>query len=608
MFTAYPFTDTKPGFAPRYVCLAIAGLLSAIDAGAQTRVEPLIITASRASESLVETLRDVTVLRGDTLFASGIHELETALRGVPGIEVQSLGAGATPSVFVRGGNSNQVLILVDGQRVGSSFSGQSALQHIPISQIERIEIVRGPAASLYGADAVSGVIQIFTKQVAGLAASVAAGNQRSSDVSARLGFGDGSQRYSVAANHRESRGFNAIIDPANFSFNPDRDGYRFSSVALNAASEFSRSLAVDGSAFIARGNTQYDGSKTFNDRIKSDLRNIGLRAIYAPNDQWKSTLTLGQGIDQSQFISSFPGRYKTTNDQVGWQNNLQLDRGFSLWNAIEWRREQIETDQGFATDSRRTVSAAVGAEVMLSGLKIASAVRLDDSNQYEKRTTGNIGLAYTLASEWRLTANAGTSFKAPTFNDLYFPGFSNPNLSPEKARNLELAMSWARGASSAKLVVFENRIRDLIQFQCDANFNCAPQNVAKANLRGATLSAAAQIAKWNVDASIDVSEPEDANTGKRLSRRSKLHGALKVSGDVLGVRTGVELLASGDRFDNASNTRRLAGYGVVNAFARYALVRGLNIGLRLENAFDRAYENSRGYSTGGRRAWLTIDF
>jgi vitamin B12 transporter len=606
-FTSIPCASAQAHTSHRRLWVATVAALSAFTTHAQTRTEPVVVTAARTSERVAETLRDVTVLRGDDLVAQGVNELEAALRSVPGFQVQSLGAGATPSIFVRGGNSNQVLVLVDGQRIGSSFSGLSALQHIPITQIDRIEIVRGPAASLYGADAVSGVVQIFTKQSAGLEAHAALGNLRSSDVSARAGFAQGNHRVSIAANHRESRGFNAIIDPANFSFNPDRDGYRFSSVTVNAAHQFTRAFSLEGNALVARGNAQYDGDATFDDRIKSNLHHVGAKAIYAPSDRLQSTLSLGQGVDKSEFVSSFPGNYQTTNDQASWQNNFRLDRNTTLWNAIEWRREKIDTDQGFATDSRRTASAAFGAETSFDALKVAASIRVDDSNQYDTTTTGNFGLAYTLAREWRMLVNAGTSFKAPTFNDLYFPGFSNPNLSPEKGRNIEAALQWSRGTSNAALVVYENRVRDLIQFQCDANFNCAPQNVAKANLRGATLSAATQLAKWKIETSIDIADPEDANTAKRLPRRAKLHGAFKASGNVFGVNTGVEVVASGDRFDNASNTRRLAGYGIVNAFARYEVMRGVRVGLRVDNAFDRAYENSRGYSTGGRRAWITLD-
>jgi vitamin B12 transporter len=584
----------------------VLAALAAQHAEAQSKVEPVIVTASRNMEALADTLRDVTVIRGDDLAAAGANDLAATLQAVAGLEVQTLGAGATPSIFIRGGNSNQLLVLVDGQRVGSSFSGLSALQHIPISLIDRIEIVRGATASLYGADAMSGAVQIFTKRGKGLSASAMIGEQQSSDISARAGFASGGNTLSIAANHRESRGFNAIVDPNNFSFNPDRDGYRFSSAQVVGSVAIAPTLMLEANALVAKGNAQYDGSSDFDDRIESSLRNLSAQAVAQLSPRWQSTLALGQGVDVSQFISSFPGRYRTAQDQANWQNNLKLDGSTRLWSALEWRREKIASSEAFAVESRRTVSAVLGGETSLAALKLAGSLRIDDSNQYGRRTTGHLGLAYTLAREWRVLANAGTSFKAPTFNDLYFPGFSNPALEPERGESVEAAIEWSRGAASAKLVAYSNRVRDLIQFQCDESFNCAPQNVAKADLRGATLSAAARLAGWRIEASLDVADPIDAKSGLRLARRAKLHGALKVSGDVFGLTSSIELIASGDRFDNPANTRRLGGYGIVNLFARREVMRGVALGLRLDNAFDNAYQNSFGYANGGRRAWITL--
>ncbi len=591
--------------------LAFAIATLAAHSVAQTKVDTIVVTAARSAEAIGDTVRDVSVLAGDELLARGINDIATALQSVAGIEVVAQGAGATPSIFVRGGNSNQLLILVDGQRVGSAFSGLSALQHIPISQIDRIEIVRGPAASLYGADAVSGVIQVFTKRGAGLSANAMFGEARSSDVSARAGFASGANSFSASVNHRETRGYNAIVDPQNFSYNPDRDGYRFTSAQASGTFAITPALSLEGNALVARGNVQYDGSATFDDRIKSDIRNLGAKLNYKASNAWTSIFSLGQGVDESEFLSDFPSLFKTTQNQASWQNNWRLNRDSSLWGALDWRREKISSRNAFEVDSRRTTSAALGGETTWNALKASASLRVDDSSQYDTRTTGNLGFAYVLSREWRIHANAGTSFKAPTFNDLYFPGFSNPNLSPEKSKNVELALAWSRGASNAKALVYENRVRDLIQFICDANFNCAPQNVARAILRGATLSAATRVAAWNVEASLDLADPKDANTDKRLARRAKLHGALKVSGDVFGVTSGVEVIASGDRFDNASNTRRLAGYGIVNLFARYDVMRGAShvasLGLRIDNAFDRDYQTASGYSTGGRRGWITLN-
>jgi vitamin B12 transporter len=590
-------------FTP-FVVTAVSAF--AVQAAAQTKIEPVVVTASRTAESLAETLRDVSVLRGDDLLAAGVTDIVIALQGVSGIEVQALGAGATPSIFVRGGNSNQVLMLIDGQRIASSFSGQSALQHIAISQIDRVEIVRGPAASLYGADAVSGVIQVFTKRGTGLSATATLGDQRSSDLSARAGFASGGNSVTVSANHRESRGFNAIVNPSDFSFNPDRDGYRFSSAQLNGSMAISPALTLDANMFAARGNAQYDGDAATDDRIKSSVQSLSTKARYSPATRWISTLSLGQSVDKSEFFSTFPGNYKTVQDQASWQNNVQWQHDVSLWNAIDWRRERVSGSDELAITSRRSTSAAFGADATFNALKVAASLRIDDSSQYATRTTGNVGVSYTLSKYWRVLLNSGNSFKAPSFNDLYFPGFSNPNLAPEKAKNVDVALRWSNNASNAKLVVYENCVRDLIQFQCDADFNCLPQNVAQARLRGATLSAATRFAGWTFDASVDAADPINTKTDKRLARRANIHGAFKVSGDVFGMQSGVELIASGNRFDDAANSRRLAGYAAVNVFARREIARGVAVGLRIDNAFDRDYQLSTGYANGGRRSWITF--
>ncbi len=589
-----------------YLGVAVASALVSLPAAAQTRVEPVVVTAWRTSEALAETLRDVSILRGEDLLAAGVNDVVSALQSVPGLEVQALGAGATPSIFARGGNSNQVLVLIDGQRIGSSFSGLSALQHLAIDQIERIEIVRGPAASLYGADAVSAVIQVFTKKRAGLSANVMLGEQRSSDVGVRAGYAQDGRSASLAFNHRESAGYNAIVNPQNFSFNPDRDGYRFTSAQASAGLALSTAWQLDANLYAARGNVQYDGGAGFDDRIKSQLHSGAVKLGYAATERWRSTVTLGQSVDQATFVSAFGGEYKTTQTQASWQNNLRLQRDLALWNAVEWRREAIATTDSFDTTSRRTTSFAFGAEAALSALKLAGSLRIDDSSQYGTRSTGNLALGWRVSPQWRVLANAGTSFKAPTFNDLYYPGYANPALAPEKAKNFDLGLQWTGGGSNATLVLYENRVRDLIEFQCDANFNCAPQNVATATLRGATLSAGTRIADWRVEASLDLSDPENTTTGKRLARRANVHGALKANTQLFGANLGLEWVASGNRFDNPANTRRLAGYGVLNAFVRHELWRGVNVGARLDNALDRDYQHAFGYATGGRKAWLTL--
>lgn len=572
----------------------------------QSKLDRVVVTATRMPEDINTTMRDISVLDGTSLRAAGIVDIADALRLLPGVEFATTGPGATPSIFLRGANSNQTLLLIDGQRVSSSFSGLSALQHINVDQIERIEVLRGPAASLYGADAVGGVIQIFTRRDRGMGIRAAAGERRSQQLSANAGLGDAADGVTVTAAQNASRGYNAIVNKADYSYNPDRDGYRFNTVQLNGNWSPSSTLKFALHAFETRGNVQYDGDATHDDRIRSLVNSVAATADFSLTSNWTGSLRIGSSTDKSSFESAFPGDYRTRNDLLGWQNNFRVSPTLNLLGAFEWRRETVQGSDALPVTARRTSSVLLGGDWAADDLRANATLRLDDSSQYGTRTTASGSVGYRLAPQWRAVLSAGTSFKAPTFNDLYYPGYANPTLRPERGQSIELGLRWSVTGSNASLTVYQNNVRDLIQFECDASYNCAPQNVAKARLQGVTLAGSVPLGPIRVDGSLDVADPRSTTTDTQLARRAREHGTVKLSGDLFGVTTGIELLASGRRFDNASNSRALPGYAVLNLHASKQLWPGVRLGMRLENATDRDYQLAYGYATGGRRAWLTV--
>lgn len=583
--------------------LAIGVVMSA---HGQNKLEPVVVTASRVAEPLGATLRDVSVVDGQALREAGVVDITDALRLLPGVELSVNGPGATPSIFLRGANSNQTLVLVDGQRISSSFSGLASLQHINIDQIERIEVLRGPAASLYGADAVGGVIQIFTRRDRGISVRAAVGEWRSSQASVNAGIGDAANGATVTLAQNASKGYNAIVNPNDFSFNPDFDGYRFNTVQLSGNFAPSQSVKLSLSGFQTRGNAQYDGSNKFDDRVRSTVSNIGGIAEIQATSAWLSTLRIGSGGEKSAFISAFPGSYQTHNDQLGWQNTLRMSSTLNLLSALEWRRESVSGSDVLPVTSRRTTSAVLSGDWSVDALRLNTSIRIDDSSQYGTRTTLNGGVGYRLTPELRVALNAGTSFKAPTFNDLYYPGYSNSNLKPERGQNVDLGLQWSSGASTASVTAYQNNVRDLILFQCDASFNCAPQNVVTARLQGLTVTGATRVGSFTLDGSLDFGDPKNTTTDKDLPRRARQHGAFKVSSDVFGITTGAEMLVSGKRYDNPGNSRVLPGYALFNLYASKVVWPGVRVGVRVENATDRDYQLAYGYATGGRRAWLTL--
>jgi vitamin B12 transporter len=497
--------------------------------------------------------------------------------------------------------------LIDGVRIGSSSAGATSLEAIPLDQIDRIEILRGPASSLYGADAIGGVVQVFTRRgTPALAGSASAGygSYGTWDVKGGLSGTAAPLQFALQAAAKASTGFNAIADPANFQYNADADGYRNRSVAANLGFAAAPGQEFTAQFFRSRLDNQFDGGPDFDDRTitVAETWQVASRNLLAPF--WVSRLSAGAGIDDSQTKTAYgDAPFKTTQRQYAWQNEFTLPMG-TLIAGFERREEHVATDAGFATTQRNTGSLFGIYQLRTDAHALQANLRRDDSTQYGGRTTGAFTYGYRFAPSLRVTAGYATGFKAPSFNDLYYPGFANPDLVPETSKNLEAGVYWNGSAAGAGLearaVVYRNRISQLIVFQCDAAFTCAPRNVDRATLSGVTLGLEARgDAGATVTASLDLQSPEDELTGKLLPRRARRHGALTAGYPLGPARLGVELIASSLRYDDAANRVRMGGYTVVNLTAEWGLPRGVTLFARFDNVFDRNYELAAGYATAG---------
>jgi vitamin B12 transporter len=587
----------------------------ALDAHAQPRVpavlDPIVVTASRSPQRLLDLVADVTVLDADDIARGGIQGIVALLQRQPGVEItQNGGPGSTAGVFLRGANATQTLVLVDGMRVASASSGATALEAIPPEQIERIEILRGPASSLYGADAIGGVIQVFTRRgVGGLHANAAASYGTYDTWSASAGASGGNDvvRGAVQLAGRRSDGFNAIVNPANFSYDPDRDGYRDQSATAQGELRFGPDHSFSAQYFRSRLDSQYDGGDNFDDRTATTLTEwqVALTDRFLP--AWTSRLSAGEGSDDSVSETgsgNFP--FETRQRQYAWQNDLALPLG-ALTLALERREERVDASAGFAVDSRNTNAVTGVYRLDVHDNSLQANLRHDDSTQFGGKTTGALAWGWRFLPQWRVTASAGTAFKVPTFNDLYFPGFSNPDLKPETSRNVEggvhAAFQHGEVDWQAHLVGYHNRVSDLIVFQCDADFNCRPNNVSRATLEGIELVGDVRWRDTALHGSIDFQSPEDSDTGRLLPRRARRHGVLSLSQAFGQFRLYAELVASSERFDDAENTRRLGGYGIFNVALEWALDRRTTLFVRADNVFDRDYELAADFSTGGAKVF-----
>lgn len=616
-----------PNCAQRCALLSACTLMIAGTAVAQgtlqskaTTLDPIVVTAARASQPIADALADVTVIGADEILRSGVASLAELLQRQPGVEiVQNGGPGSVSGAIIRGANRGQTLVLIDGLRAGSSSAGSTSLEAIPLDQIDRIEILRGPASSLYGADAIGGVVQVFTKQPQGptqgtsFTPNISAGYGTYNTAALSAGFSgtNGPVRFSLQAGGRSSDGFNAIVNPSNYSYNPDPDGFSTKNLSANATWTWDAGQELVLQYFGNRLNSQFDGGfPYFDDRTITTVQAWSVASRNRINDVWTSRLTAGEGSDDSVSQTGFGNfPFKTSQRQYFWQNDFTLPLG-ALGVILERREEHLATDADFAVTQRNTNSATGVYQLRYEAFALQANLRRDDSNQYGGKTTGGIALGYKLSPAWRVTAGVSTGFKAPSFNDLYYPGFSNPGLVPETSKNVEVGAYWNAVQGDARWEVraigYHNQVSDLIVFGCDANFNCLPQNVNRATLEGVTLGLNLTWRDTRVTASLDLQNPKDDATGNLLPRRAREHGAVQVLQQAGPVQLGVEFIASSLRYDDAADTVKMSGYGIVNLTVEWPFAKGFSLLLRGGNVFNRNYQLAADYSTGAATAYAGI--
>ncbi|MEX5749040.1 TonB-dependent receptor [Massilia sp. X63] len=576
---------------------------------AQT-TDTVFVTANRMPQRAADVIADTTVIHAEEIARSGAGSVADVLQRQRGIEITRNGsAGAATSVFLRGANSNGVVVLLDGVRIGSSTSGVAAWNAVPLGAIERIEIVYGPLSTLYGADAIGGVIQIFTRKGAGgpvVSGSAGAGSNAIRQVDASVHGAADAFRYAFGAGHEESDGFSATR-PGAFGFNPDEDGYRRRNA--NGQLSYSPAPGIDiGAQFLHSAlRAQYDnGSGAYDVHNEQDLNTAAVYATGQLTSNWRSTLQYARSDDKlgsfTSAASSGASQIDTRQDELTWQNTVAL--GPDTLQLLVSRREEEVTSSATAalSRSRSTNSYAAAYSARRGAHLFDASARHDRSSVYGSRNTGAAGYGYDFGQGLRATASIGSSFRAPTFNELYYPGYGLPTNRPEKGRNLEAGLRYDAGGVQLDATYFRNRLTDMIvsSTPCPGRAGSCAYNVNEAKLEGLTVAAQTRVAAVNLRASLDWQDPTDETTGKQLARRAKKHASLHADSSWGRLEAGAELQLSGERFDDAANRNRLGGYGLFNLYTSWQMAPGLSLLVRLNNVADKQYELARYYGTSGR--------
>ncbi len=594
-----------------------ASVLSALAIAAPTHAEestglPITVTATRFKESTKSVIAPVTVVTKDQIQRHSWTSLSEVLRNQPSLEVRGNGGkGQNTSVYMRGFSAAQSLILVDGMRLSRGSMGSADISTIPLNQVERIEIIRGARASVYGADAVAGVINIITRS-------------SQTDSGQRVTTGIGSDGYANAdwsgkmvasaadiikagAAYSRENGYNIKPNSTNTG---DEHGYWSKNAQVNEEHKFSDDWRVFGSARLLQMQNDYAG---YSSELQGYTADQSYQVALETSTEDYQSSWIVQYAD-TDYLSGFnkqqskdDATYKNYTDQttLGWYNLIPLSHGFSLGGGIDWRENRLKSGSAYTAQTHSTGEyALVQYEQDVWSWELSG--RNDDNSAYGSHQTWRTGAGWAFMPDYRLTANYSTAFRAPSFVDLYYPApYGNPDLSPEEAKGGEVGLEGQTALFQWKISAYRSLVENMIVAPAPTYY---PENIGHARLQGVEteVSFATGVVRHHVSA--DFADPKDEETGKQLKERA--HQSYKWQAETSWQKwdAATSWMFQGERFADDDNTIEMGGYSLWDVSAGYHLLPQLRLGGRIDNLFDKDYQTAYGYETPGRSYYLNFAY
>ncbi|BCT92578.1 TonB-dependent vitamin B12 receptor [Lysobacter helvus] len=602
------------------------------DASDADALDRVVVTGTRTAVTVDDSLAPVEVIDRAEIERAQARSLADLLRGRAGVNlVNQGGLGKLTTVFMRGTESDHTLFLVDGVRVGSSTSGLTSIQDLPVEMIDRIEIVRGPRSSLYGSEAIGGVIQVFTRHPqSGVRTrfKLGGGSHNLREASAGLDVGFDRAWFGADYAHQSSDGFQSCTGAVSPVFagcfmenpDPDNDGYENNSVSLRAGIKPVDALTLDANVLRAEGRNEYDAEPAFGlpDLSRTLQQVVGGKAKYElARSTW--TLSAGRNVDRSvQSRDNDPlGSFESKRDGASLQGDIRVAEGHLVTAGFDWARDAaviLDAFDPFSNVVRSRNNRAVFLQYQgdLGRNDVQASVRHDDNEQFGGHSTGSLAWGIDLSHGLRVSASAGNAFKAPTFNELYFPFYGNPDLSPETSDSFDIGLGQRHDAWHWQLDAYQTRIDDLIVY--DSTLFMA-NNLEQARIRGAELTAGTTLGGWDITGAASWLDPrnrsrtnDSENYDKLLPRRAQKTARLDVDRAFGDWRIGATVIGEGRRFDDVANTLEVAGFSTLDLRAEWRVADAWTLQARASNVFDHDYETSAYYAQAGREYGLTLRY
>ncbi len=561
---------------------------------------PIVVTATRMAQTVDQTLASVTIITRDEIERSSAHSLPELIAGSVGIDIKTSGGyGKSSSVFIRGTESRHVLLLIDGIRFHDTVEAYASanFQYLPLDIIERIEIVRGPKASLYGSDAMGGVIQVFTTpDKSSQYASVGVGTENSKRLNTGLSGSHSGINYSLRASQFQTDGISAKAD------NTEKDGYRNSSFSAKIDISFNEDSKLGASIYHAEGETEYDDCGGSNN-CQTDFTQWAADTYWKQeiNDYWWTEIHISKSDHKRLSKKDASGDYMAETKMLSWLNNVEWSDQHTIIGGIDFVRDEVFQSYLSDVDWYRESSALFGNMLgsLERGGQYSLGLRYEDNQQFGSHIVGDAAYEWLLFDDSTLRVSYGEAFKAPSLHNLYGqPGWYR-TLKPEESKTIELSLTIDRLTVS----VFNTKIDNLILYK---NWTDGYENIGEVEIDGLELEVYAKLASWDIHPSITLINPMDRSNNRQLQSRSQR--TFKINGQrTFGkIKLSLDWIAQSHRY--SYGFVRTAGYGKVDVGLVYKLGKDLALNVKAGNLFDKQYQLNNGYNTEGRNTFISLNY
>jgi vitamin B12 transporter len=570
--------------------------------------ETMLITSNPYNQSTDEIMSTVSVITRVDIERIQPKSVAELLQTTAGIDIASNGGPAqVTSVFVRGTNSTHTLFLVDGVRIDTvTGSGGASVNDIPTYQIERIEVVKGPRAAMYGSDAVGAVIQIFTRNLTAgeyqAAVEYGSNNYVFAGVTAGISHGKGATTLSVSS--EKSDGYDVTANE--YPVDDDKDSYEKINLSIKGHQELTDTLTLNWVGRYDDGEYDYDGNSSFTILAPSQeyTKHLLSTGLSYNQDQWSHDLSIAQYQENQKRLTDYPAENETSRNQVDYSSVYSAQNGLSYNFGSQFYQDKYQGTGSFDGKSRDTTSAFAGALYDAGTLLTELSVRYNDVENVGSEATYNVSLGYNISDSLFASVNYGTGFKVPTFYQLYDSYSGNENLALETSQSWEVLLRSTIVGVKAELSYFHLDFDNLLDYDY-TTYSFA--NIADAQIKGVELSLSKNLGDLNLSTNYAYTDTEDKTTGTQLSRRARHKANVEASYQWEKISLSGAYKYHGTRFDAYSNTS-LSAYNTLDISASYQLSDAWKLQVKANNIFDEEYETAPTYVTPGAEYFLQVSY